>query len=197
MSTFTLLPDITLPTPEPTAHQLRLVTTGLAPTAEVPGRTRTKDTAPPAYGPCPTCGVPVVVGRTPTGIPVALETNVATYIVDFPPGAAYPLLQQSRAYPVHQCQQGVIEQEVAAQTTVLKDEVRDAWAAFHNAAETLRETEAENAKLRERNTRLDDADLRLTAILRETEAENTKLRERNDHLANAELRCLGCMIELE
>jgi hypothetical protein len=168
VSTFTLLPDDPRTPTEPTTRQLRLVTTGLAPTAEVPGA-RAQPERPACYLPCPTCGAQVLVGRTKAGKAVALDLGPQTYIVDFPAGADAPTLHESRGYPVHGCQQAALDQAVAAQTTALQEEVREAWAAFNNAYATLTATEAENAKLREHNARL----------------------------VNADLRCLGYMIEIE
>ena len=67
MTDFTLEPD-ELDPDRPVRRSGRLVASGLAPTAEVPPpRGRTTEPVP-AYGPCPTCGRPVLAGLTRAGM---------------------------------------------------------------------------------------------------------------------------------
>jgi hypothetical protein len=47
----------------------------------------------------------VLTGATPAGGALALDTQIPTYVVDWPQGATQPLLYPSRGYPVHQCLQ--------------------------------------------------------------------------------------------
>src|SRR5262245_9026097 len=96
--------DITLTPDEPlgaSSRQLRLVTTGLADTADLP-RSKHPE-ALPCYGPCEACGTQVLVGMTSTGTRLALDTSIATDLVDWDHGEALPRLLESRGYPAHQC----------------------------------------------------------------------------------------------
>jgi hypothetical protein len=91
--------------PERPAHRpVRLVATGLAPTAEVPsGRRKHAEAA--CYVPCSLCSAMVLTGATTSGQWLALDIQVPTYSVVWHTGTSQPLLQPSRAYPVHQCGQ--------------------------------------------------------------------------------------------
>ena len=101
MSDFTLEPDEIEPEPPARSRPVRLVSTGLAPTAEVPSQRCTPEPLP-CYGPCEACGGMVLVGRTPSGQRLALDTHVPTYLVVWE--GRQPLLHGSRGYPVHSCQ---------------------------------------------------------------------------------------------
>ena len=79
---------------------VRLVSTGLADTAEVP---RSSKPEPPCYAPCEGCGAAVLTGTTSAGLRLALDTHLPTYLVDWSAGTPVPVLQVSRAYPVHRC----------------------------------------------------------------------------------------------
>jgi hypothetical protein len=81
-----------------------LVETGPPPTVELPAPALDEaEPSPPAYAPCPTCGVLVLTGRTPAGVQVAVDTHVQSYTVLWLPKAPEPLLHESRGYPVHRC----------------------------------------------------------------------------------------------
>ena len=107
---FTLAPDET--DAEGSARgapQLRLVGTGLAPTADLPARATKGPDRPPAYAPC-VCGTMVLTGITgllPGGERIALEVHSRTFVVDWDHGEAFPMLRESRGYPVHRCAAGV------------------------------------------------------------------------------------------
>jgi hypothetical protein len=110
MPDFLLEPDEIEPAPdeiEPETHTpprpVRMVSTGLAPTAEVPTTKRRKPDPPPAYAPCDVCGAAVLTGRTQAGASVALDTGIKTYVVDWHHGTPEPVLVESRGYPVHRC----------------------------------------------------------------------------------------------
>ena len=101
MPEFVLAPDQV--DPETAARAPRQVSTGLAPTAEVPRRERQTGTRP-CYVACETCGTFVLLGRTATGAQLAVEPDaVPMYLVDWGAGMAEPRLHQSRGYPVHHC----------------------------------------------------------------------------------------------
>jgi hypothetical protein len=100
MSDFLLTPDAESARP---ARQLRLVATGLADTAEVPRSHRARPAPPPCYVPCEACGGMVLVGVTATGVRLAVETHVKTYVVQLVQGERLPRFSESRAYPVHTC----------------------------------------------------------------------------------------------
>jgi len=85
------------------ARPVRIVSTGLAPTADMPTGKRSTSAAPPAYGPCPQCGMEVLRGHTPRGQAVTVEPGRACYSVVWESSAPAPVLHASRAYPVHQC----------------------------------------------------------------------------------------------
>jgi hypothetical protein len=108
MPDFTLEPDeADIDRPE-RSRPVRLVSTGLSPTAEPPS-TRRPTTAPHrAYAPCACCQALVLTGTTTTGTRVALDTHIATYVVDWDHGTPAPALHQSRGYPVHQCASQVL-----------------------------------------------------------------------------------------
>jgi hypothetical protein len=96
MPAFLLEPDV-----DSMPRQLRQVATGLADTAEIP---RSKRPAPPpCYAPCEACGVSVLTGSTVAGTRLALDTHIATYLVQWDQGAPAPRLVESRGYPVHRC----------------------------------------------------------------------------------------------
>ena len=80
----------------------RLVASGLADTAEVPRSTRAEPA--PCYGPCEACGASVLTGKTTAGVRLCLDTQRATYLVDWTAGTPEPALHHSRAYPVHRCE---------------------------------------------------------------------------------------------
>ena len=102
MGDLTLTPDEP-DLPETPTRQVRLVATGLAPTADLPVRSRTTAEPSPCYAPCGACGVLVLTGRTQAGASVALDTGIKTYAVDWHHGAPEPVLVESRGYPVHCC----------------------------------------------------------------------------------------------
>ena len=106
MPDFTLEPDEIEPDRPERGRPVRLVSTGLAPTADVP-QTRVKD-AVPVYAPCEVCGQPVLLGMTRTGTSLALDVGQATYTVVWPNGTPRPLMEASRAYPVHRCAGAVL-----------------------------------------------------------------------------------------
>jgi hypothetical protein len=84
-------------------RQLRLVSTGLAPTADVPTSPRRKPEARPCYGPCKACGAAVLTGRTAAGVEHALDVNIPTFTVLWENQASSPSLRPSGGYPVHRC----------------------------------------------------------------------------------------------
>ena len=103
MPDFLLEPDEIDPERSERRRPVRLVSTGLAPTAAVPASARRGKDTPPCYAPCEACGGLVLTGRTLTGIRLALDTQVRTYTVYWAQGAPEPTLSESRGYPVHQC----------------------------------------------------------------------------------------------
>ena len=84
-------------------RQLRLVATGLADTAEVSPSNRGKPDPQPCYVPCEACGVHVLMGITPAGVRLAVDTQGKTYVVQWTPGASIPRFSESRGYPLHRC----------------------------------------------------------------------------------------------
>jgi hypothetical protein len=104
MPDFTLEPDEI--EPERSSRPVRLVTTGLAPTAEVPVHGRKGYDAVPCYLPCSLCSALVLCGATGAGQWLALDTGKPTYAVPWTPGTAQPRLHASRADPVHACARG-------------------------------------------------------------------------------------------
>src|SRR5207245_3804225 len=103
MPDLTLTADESLDLTETPTRQLRLVSTGLAPMADIPVRSRGKPDPRPCYAPCCVCGAQVLTGRTQAGAQLALDVGIRTYIVDWPHGAPVPVFTESRAYPVHRC----------------------------------------------------------------------------------------------
>ena len=103
MTDLALTADENLGTPETPARQLRLVTTDLAPTADIPSSVRTQPDLSPAYAPCSACGALVLTGMTSTGAQLTLDVRVATYTIDWQHGSPQPLMHESRGYPLHQC----------------------------------------------------------------------------------------------
>jgi hypothetical protein len=102
--------DFTLEPDEPdlprTPQRVRMVSTGLAPTQDVPlARGKGKD-APPAYAPCEACGRPVLLGETRAGTRLVLDVHVQIYVVSWDKGAKLPRLVPSRGYPLHWCESG-------------------------------------------------------------------------------------------
>ncbi len=102
------MPDFILEPDEPDldrperSRPVRMVGTGLAPTADVPA-VRTKGPEPaPAYHACP-CGGLVLEGLAPQGEVVVLDPRQTCYTVLWEPGAPRPTVARSRAYPVHKC----------------------------------------------------------------------------------------------
>jgi len=121
-----LTPDAHADLLEPSRRQLHL-TSGLAPTADVPPPARTKTEPPPCYTPCEACGALVLVGRTTVGVVVALDTGIPTYTALWPPETPRPVLHQSRGYPVHRCMsvtRGVREGETSHGSTAENRAVR-------------------------------------------------------------------------
>jgi hypothetical protein len=57
----------------------------------------------PAYAPCPTCGVMILTGHTPSGQVVTVQPDVRMYVVVWENDTAQPVLHESRGYPPHQC----------------------------------------------------------------------------------------------
>jgi len=102
MTDFTLTPDEP-ELPDASARPLRLVATGLAPTADIPTARRKTPELPPCYAPCPRCGVDVLTGATREGRVLALDTHTATYTVVWGNGEPQPIFSLSRAYPAHGC----------------------------------------------------------------------------------------------
>ena len=100
MPDFFLEPDDLEPERPERRRPVRLVSTGLHPTADVP-TSRRKD-HPPAYAACEACGAMVVTGATACGMRLALDLHHKTYTLVWH-HEALPALQESRAYPVHQC----------------------------------------------------------------------------------------------
>ena len=106
MPDFTLEPDeIERPT---WSSPVRMVSTGLHPTAEVPP-TRRKD-RPPVHVPCEACGTMAVIGVTESGTRLALDPHVKTYTILWH-HEAEPALHESRSYPVHRCVVGGPQRE--------------------------------------------------------------------------------------
>ena len=104
MADFTLEPDELEPERPERHRAVRLVSTGLAPTAEVPPPRRGTEPSP-CYARCEACGTVVLSGSTGAGARLALDTQHATYTVVWPAGTPAPVLHASRAYPVHRCRQ--------------------------------------------------------------------------------------------
>ena len=100
MPDFTLEPSDIEPERPERRRRGRLVSTGLHPHADLP-TSRRKDRAP-VYVPCEACGAQVVTGATASGRRLALDPHVTTYTILWHHEAA-PVLQESRAYPVHHC----------------------------------------------------------------------------------------------
>jgi hypothetical protein len=90
-------------------EQLSLVSVELAPTVEPPARAVREH--PPCYAPCPTCGALVLTGETRQGEVVALDTQTRSYVPTWLPDTPRPVLDESRGYPVHQCEREVVVQE--------------------------------------------------------------------------------------
>jgi hypothetical protein len=85
------------------ARPVRIVGTGIAPTAAVPPSRQRGPDAPPVYAPCSICSAMVVAGITTTGQRVAVEPGRRTYTIVWHTQAALPTLQESRACPLHVC----------------------------------------------------------------------------------------------
>ena len=101
MLDFMLEPDELDPKHPERRRPVRLVTTGLAPTADLP-TTRRGTHTPPCSTPCEACSRMVLVGTTPTGQRLALDTGIRTYVVSWQDTGG-PTLHESRGYPVHTC----------------------------------------------------------------------------------------------
>jgi hypothetical protein len=101
MADFLLEPDEVEPERPERHRAVRLVSTGLADTAEVPRSTR--PAPPPCYAPCEACGASVLTGTMTAGVRLCLDTQQNTYTVDWPAGTPEPVLHHSRAYPLHRC----------------------------------------------------------------------------------------------
>jgi hypothetical protein len=107
MPDFMLEPDEIEPERPERRRPVRLVSTGLADTAEAPPSARRGQEHPPCYVLCRTCNSPVLLGQTPSGVQVALNVSGRRcYTVHWLTGAHQPRLAESRAYPEHQCRQG-------------------------------------------------------------------------------------------
>jgi hypothetical protein len=87
---------------ELSGRQVPLVSTGLAPTEDVPRKAAKGADTPAAYAPC-RCGVMVLTGLTAAGQRLALDPSVTTYSVLWLNGEPMPQLRESRGYPVHVC----------------------------------------------------------------------------------------------
>ena len=96
---FTLEPD---EPEEPAGRPVRVVATGIAPTAEVPGG-RQRDPGTVAMQPCATCGQPVIGARSTWNTAIFLDPHTATYVVQWDPGTPMPRAVPSRGYAVHTC----------------------------------------------------------------------------------------------
>jgi hypothetical protein len=97
MSEFTLTPDEPdLPTSPKT---VRLVATGLHPTAAVPTSKRTGQDQPPAYAVCAACGQMTLLGTLRDGTRLALDVAVQTYTVVWTADTAPHRLELSRSSP--------------------------------------------------------------------------------------------------
>jgi len=53
--------------------------------------------------PCPTCGTPILEGRTDKDLTLSVEPGVRTYTVLWLAKARWPRLTECRSYPVHRC----------------------------------------------------------------------------------------------
>ena len=62
----------------------------------------------PAYAPCRTCGAAVLTGVTTGGVQMVLDIHVKTFTVLWLPETPLPTLHESRGYPVHRCDAGVV-----------------------------------------------------------------------------------------
>jgi hypothetical protein len=102
MSDFMLDPDESDPERPERSRPVRVVGTGLAPTAAVPALRRQR-AHPPCYASCEACGERVLTGVTAQGQRLALDPQVATYVVIWEKQAPLPRLVPSQAYPVHRC----------------------------------------------------------------------------------------------
>ena len=102
MPDFTLEPTEIEPERHERRHPPRLVSTGIAPTAEVP-KGRAGKEAQACYNPCVFCGLEVLTGATTQGQVLHLDVSQACYAVSWPSQAEMPTLFESRAYPVHTC----------------------------------------------------------------------------------------------
>jgi hypothetical protein len=84
------------------SRPVRLVSSGLAPTVDVPAAAHTATEPAPVHVPCAGCGALVLTGATVDGTRLALDLHVRTYVVIWH-HEAQPVLHLSRAYPAHQC----------------------------------------------------------------------------------------------
>ena len=103
MTDFMIEPDELDPERPERRRPVRMVSTGVAPTAAVPTTRPRQPDPPPCYGPCAACGVAVLTGQTREGQRVVLDTHIATYTVVWPDPREPPIAHESRAYPVHRC----------------------------------------------------------------------------------------------
>jgi hypothetical protein len=102
MSDFTLAPDEPADDRPERTRPVRLVGTGLAPTAAVPAQAHKGVSPALCYQPC-SCGTLVLTGRTDAGSSIALTPSVPTWVVLCEPGMTAPRLSSSRGYPEHAC----------------------------------------------------------------------------------------------
>jgi hypothetical protein len=102
MADFTLEPDELGPERPVRSRPVRLVSSGVAPTADVPAAARTDTEPAPVHVPCGACGALVLTGAPVDGRRLALDPSGRTYVVRWH-HEAQPVLSLSRAYPVHQC----------------------------------------------------------------------------------------------
>jgi hypothetical protein len=100
---FMLEPDEIEPERPNRRRPVRVVSTGLAPTAEVPASARRGREQPPCYASCEACGTMVLTGVTATGTRLAVEPQRLTYAVNWPSGTPEPTLYESRGYPLYRC----------------------------------------------------------------------------------------------
>jgi hypothetical protein len=103
MPDFMLEPDAIEPERPVRGTPPRLVSTGRAPTAEVPTQRAGKET-PPCYAPCLLCGTMILSGQTTDGHTLHQDTSRPCYAPVWANKAPQPTLLPSRAYVVHQCQ---------------------------------------------------------------------------------------------
>jgi hypothetical protein len=102
MPEFMLEPDqIDTDSPE-RSRAPREVSSGLAPTADVPTKKHKKEPAP-CYVPCEACGQLVLMGDTADGRRLAVDLEIPMYVIGWNARAERPCLYESRGHAVHHC----------------------------------------------------------------------------------------------